>query len=399
MKVAIDLRMATGNGENSYAANSRLQTSFSAYSQRTIDLGACRRRPYWRRPVLLKAIEELYGSLPPRSTMVVADLGCSSGPNTLLVLSEAMGAIHACWRDQEPEEEERQQSRAVEVQFFLNDLPGNDFNLVFRSLDCYSEKLLGVEEEEETPPCYYVAGLPGSYYGMLFPSRSVHLFHSSYSLMWRSKVPEELSCGTLLNEGNIYIGKTTPHIVIKLFQEQFQKDFDLFLTFRSKELVSGARMLLTFLGRKHEEMLMHGEISTMFELLAKSLLSLVLKGRMEQEKLDSFNLPYYAPSVREVTTLININKHFDIEHIGLFESNWDPQDDSNSDIVLDCHNSGENVAKCVRGVLAGLLIIDHFGEDTIDELFVVFASILTKHLVKAKAKHTVIFVSLTKGTH
>jgi hypothetical protein len=80
-----------------------------------------------------------------------------------------------------------------------------------------------------------------------------------------------------LNEGNIYIGKTTPPIVIKLFQEQFQNDFELFLKLRSSELVSGGRMLLTLLGRKSEEMLMHGDVSTLFELVAKSLQSLVQK--------------------------------------------------------------------------------------------------------------------------
>jgi hypothetical protein len=37
-------------------------------------------------------------------------------------------------------------------------------------------------------PPYYIAGLPGSFYTRLFPDRSVHLFHSSYCLMWRSKV-------------------------------------------------------------------------------------------------------------------------------------------------------------------------------------------------------------------
>ncbi|KAL6605801.1 hypothetical protein ACP70R_041454 [Stipagrostis hirtigluma subsp. patula] len=47
----INLRMATGDGENRKVI---LET----------------------RPVLQKAVEELYRSLPPRSTMVVADLGC-----------------------------------------------------------------------------------------------------------------------------------------------------------------------------------------------------------------------------------------------------------------------------------------------------------------------------------
>jgi hypothetical protein len=36
-------------------------------------------------------------------------------------------------------------------------------------------------------------------------------------------------------------------------------------------------MLLTFLGRKSEEMLMHGEVGIVYELVAKSLRSLVQK--------------------------------------------------------------------------------------------------------------------------
>ncbi|CAM0908036.1 unnamed protein product [Alopecurus aequalis] len=371
MTAMSDVRMATGSGDNSYATNSRLQEKAILET----------------RPVLHKAIEEVYTSLPNhRSTMVVADLGCSSGPNTLLVVSEVISAIRACTKKSE------QRARAVEVQFFLNDLPGNDFNLVFRSLEHFDNP--GRKEA----PAYYVAGLPGSYYGKLFPRHSVHLFHSSYSLMWRSKVPPEISSHTHLNEGNIYIGKPTPPAVIKLLQEQFQKDFDLFLTLRSRELVGGGRMLLTFLGRKSEEMLMHGEVSTVFELVAKSLQSLVQKGLVEKDKLDSFNLPYYAPSMKEVTAIINKNELFNIEYTKLFESNWDPQDDSDSDVVLDCASSGVNVALCIRAVLEPL-IIDHFGEDIIEELFMIYASTVAKHLEKAKAKYPIITVSLKKAMH
>ena len=90
-------------------------------------------------------------------------------------------------------------------------------------------------------------------------------------------MPEELSNGTYLNEANIYIGKITPPTVVKLFQEQFQKEFKLFLTLRYKELVGGGRMVLTFLGRKTEAMLLHGEVDSMWELLSKALQSLVQK--------------------------------------------------------------------------------------------------------------------------
>jgi jasmonate O-methyltransferase len=119
---------------------------------------------------------------------------------------------------------------------------------------------------------------------------------------------------------------------------------------------------------------------------------------VEKEKLDSFNLPYYAPSVKEVKALINKNGLFEIEHIKLFESNWDPQDDTEGDVVRDCASSGANVAKCIRAVLEPL-IADHFGEDIIEELFMVYATIVAKHLEKGKAKYPIITVSLKKDMH
>jgi len=50
------------------------------------------------------------------------------------------------------------------------------------------------------------------------------------------------------------------------------------------------------------------------------------QGRVEKEKLDSFNLPFYAPSVDEVRDVIRQSQAFDVTHIQLFESNWDPHD-------------------------------------------------------------------------
>uniref|UniRef100_A0A8I6YA82 Uncharacterized protein n=1 Tax=Hordeum vulgare subsp. vulgare TaxID=112509 RepID=A0A8I6YA82_HORVV len=375
MKVEKVLGMATGDGENSYAANSR--TPMKAIRENM--------------PLLQKAVEQVYTSLSPASVMVIADLGCSSGPNALLIVAEVLGMISDC-------NQKTNEKRDMELQFFLNDLPSNDFNLVFQSLDQFHNVTRKEEGNEAAAAPYFIVGVPGSFYTRLFPKQSVHLFHSSYSLHWLSKVPEELSSGNYLNEGNIHIGKTTPPLVANVFREQFQIDFELFLQLRSKELMTGGRMLLTFLGRKSEEMLMHGEIGIMWELLSESLQSLVLKGRVEKEKLDSFNLPLYAPSMEEVKVVINRIGLFHIEHMGPVAFSWDPQDDDTDDDheVLDPANSGTNVSKSIRSVLEPL-IAGHFGEDILDELFVVYASVVAKYLEKKNAKCPSVVVFLKKA--
>ena len=107
-------------------------------------------------------------------------------------------------------------------------------------------------------------------------------------------------------------------------------------------------------------------------------------------------MPYYAPSIDEVTQLIKKNDLFDIEGIRLLESNWDAHDDSDGDTVPDCSSSAENIAKIIR---AGIepLIINHFGEDILDELFMAYTSILEKDLEKGKAMCPVIVVMLKKS--
>ncbi|CAD6246186.1 unnamed protein product [Miscanthus lutarioriparius] len=378
MKVERDLHMSRGDGEDSYASNSRLQEKSILKT----------------RPVLHKAVAAAHASSLSSGggAMVVADLGCSSGPNTLLVVSEVLGAVADRREDLAMAAAGCSQPPATQVQFFLNDLPGNDFNLVFQSLELF--KKLAVKDKGDALPPYYVAGLPGSFYTRLFPDRCVHLFHSSYCLMWRSRVPDELAGGAVLNEGNMYIWETTPPAVVALYRRQFQEDFSLFLRLRHRELVSGGQMVLAFLGRKNKDVL-RGEVSYMWGLLGQALQSLVKEGRVEKEKLDSFNLPFYAPSVDEVRDVIRQSQTFDVTHIQLFESNWDPHDDmeDDGDLVLDGVQSGVNVAKSIRAVI-GPLIAHHFGEHVLDDLFELYAKNVAVHLQKVKTTYPVIVVSL-----
>jgi jasmonate O-methyltransferase len=99
--------------------------------------------------------------------------------------------------------------------------------------------------------------------------------------------------------------------------------------------------------------------------------------------------------VDEVTALIKESELFNIENISVSEANWDWEDDSDSYNVDDCAHSGKNIAKAMRAVI-GPLIIDQFGSAILDELFMMYASIVTKYIEKGKAKNTVIMVSMHK---
>ncbi|KAK1699588.1 hypothetical protein QYE76_016285 [Lolium multiflorum] len=334
--------------------------------------------------MLDKAVIEVCMGLS-HPTMTVCDLGCSSGENTLFFVSKVIETI-CCHR------RKIGASTNIELQVFLNDLPGNDFNHVFLSLERFKESI-AVGHERETLPPFYIAGLPSSYYKRLLPDKSVHFFHSSYALHWCSQLHEGLERNQ--NEGNIYIAENTPPYVVKLYQEQFQKDFLLFVKLRCNELVFGGQMLLIFVGRKYEDAY-SGGLNHLFGLLAQSIQFLVNEGLVEKEKLDSFNMPNYGPSVDEVKTVIKQSEMFRINKIELLEHNWDPYDYSKSDYVDDPIQSGINVAKCLRAVTEPLLG-SHFGKCVLDALFDKYAHNVAKYLEREKAKHSIIVLSLKKG--
>lgn len=132
------------------------------------------------KPILQESITELFcNKFQDSECIKMADLGCSSGPNTLFLVRDIIDIIH----------EKCQQLNIHKVpvfQVFLNDLPGNDFNTIFKSLPSFYEKLQQ-EKGREFGPCF-VAAMPGSFYGRLFPNRFLHFVHSSYSLHWLSQV-------------------------------------------------------------------------------------------------------------------------------------------------------------------------------------------------------------------
>ncbi|XP_028807227.1 salicylate carboxymethyltransferase-like [Neltuma alba] len=291
-------------------------------------------------------------------SLAIADLGCSSGPNTFFMVSEVTRTVKKLCRDL------NQQS--LECQVFLNDLPGSGFNNIFRSLGSFKDKL-SREMVSGVGPCF-LSGIPGSFYGRLFPSKSLHFVHSSCSLMWLSQVPE----GMENNKGNIYMASTSPSNVLKACYQQFQRDLPLFLQCRAKEVVEGGCMVLTFLGRRSDDPFSN-ECCLIWELMATALNGSASTGIIKQEEVDSFNIPQYTPSPSEVEQEIVKEGSFKTHRVEVSAVNWNAYDDRNiigsefseSEVLSD---GGYNVAKCMRAV-AEPLLISHFGDGIIEESF------------------------------
>ncbi|KAG0491039.1 hypothetical protein HPP92_007902 [Vanilla planifolia] len=306
------------------------------------------------------------------------DLGCASGPNAFRVISEIIASVEGHYI--------RSGRCPQEIQYFLNDLPGNDFNSLFRSPYLHERRAWDQEGVGCLP--LYVVGLPGSFYGRLFPLKSAHPFYSSYSLHWLSQVPQGLED----LESNTYVTEESSPLSWKIYLEQYERDFSSFLKLRSKELFFGGRMILTSLGRRKPPTC--GENTHLWRLLSDALRDMAFEGIIQWDKLKAFKLPHYVPLMEEVPAVVEKEGSLCIEKVHTFESNWDPLDESNEDFVLDEVSSGQNVAAMIRPVVEPLLT-NHFGDGIIDDLFSRFAKNVARHMLKGKPK-LLVFVLLLK---
>ncbi|XP_028784323.1 salicylate carboxymethyltransferase-like [Neltuma alba] len=366
MDMARVFHMNAGTGETSYANNSLLQKKVLSLVK----------------PIREEAISSFYREKLPRS-LAIADLGCSCGPNTLFVTYELIEIVEMLSRDLNHE--------SPEYIIFLNDLPGNDFNNIFKSLECFKQKLRGQVADDGIDQCY-ITGVPSSFYGRILPACSLHFVHSSSSLHWLSQVPE----GAENNKGNICITKTSPLNVQNAYCHQFQRDFSLFLKCRAEELGEGGRMVITLLGRSSED-LSCDKSCYIWELLAKALNEMVLEGIIEENQMNSFNFPFYTPSSSELKLEIEKEGSFTLNHLEIFELSWKAACGDDEELNNNNNNDGYKVAQLMRAGTESMLV-NHFGEAIIDNVFHRYQHILADRMSKEKTMFFYITLSSTKTT-
>nr|AFH89623.1 jasmonic acid carboxyl methyltransferase [Cymbidium ensifolium] len=369
MDVKQVLHMNGGSGDTSYARNSTIQSIIASL----------------KKEVRQSEAVESYRSSSP-DCLKIAELGCSSGKNALLVASEIIDAVEQnCLREG---------CSPPDFLILLNDLPSNDFNSVF--------SLLSDQLQCEPRRNCFAYGVPGSFYGRLFPSQSLDFVHSSSSLHWLSQVPRDI-CDQLnapLNKGKLYISKTTPDEVLEAYYSQFEEDFSHFLKCRAEEMVDGGRMMLTFMGRRIGEEAHSSESCYHWDLLAQALMDMTNEGFFPKEKVDSFDAPYYAPSVEEVKKVVLSQGCFTINVLEAFAASWNAlqNDESGNGEENREYKAGHagRMANCVRAVAESMLV-SHFEEHIMEEVFNRYQNLLEDYYLKNKPQVTNVVVSLVRN--
>ncbi|XP_028098560.1 probable S-adenosylmethionine-dependent methyltransferase At5g38780 [Camellia sinensis] len=182
--------------------------------------------------------------------------------------------------------------------------------------------------------------------------------YSSFALQWLSKVPEEL-----LDNGSLAWNKGMIHYTIAskeiadVYAAQFAKDMNTFFNARADEIIVGGMMILIMLGFADGVQYSQDPSCPFFYAFNQSLLDMVKLGMINEDEVDSFNLPLYATSPKEMTKLVERNGCFSIERMEV--SNTRPQNDGPPIVpaILTHYRVG------LEGIFT-----KHFGSNIVDEL-------------------------------
>ncbi|KAI5068468.1 hypothetical protein GOP47_0016813 [Adiantum capillus-veneris] len=245
---------------------------------------------------------------PPR--LAIADLGCSHGRNTLDYAAFILQGLHnrlfikGMGRSLE---------MPLEMQYLFSDLPANNFNSLFQSLQGFLQEM----GDHMSASCRIFTGaIAGSFHGPLFPTSSLHFAMSAYSLHWLSQVPPQVldRSSPAWNGGSIWLNGQRPK-VIEAFASQYQKDMRGFFQTRARELVKGGILfiLLPCRAEQHPSGPFYDPRIDLWTGFFESTWSeLVSEGVISEEERDMFNIPFYMCHESEIGKLLE-------EFIGVLE--------------------------------------------------------------------------------
>jgi len=203
-------------------------------------------------------------------TYVVADYGCSTGANSIKMVSRAISAV----RDRRP---------GIPAAALHNDVPTNDFNQLFANLVATPGSYLNLD-----PPVLPLASA-ASFFETAAPAGSIRLGTSFSAAHWLSSQPE------VVVPGGFYfadaMGETGDALAA-----QADRDWATFLRTRSIELAPGGRLLVQMVGTNDA-----GQVTArrLLHAMAEVGEAMASEGLIGLDAVDRYILPVYARTAVE----------------------------------------------------------------------------------------------------
>lgn len=96
------------------------------------------------------------------------------------------------------------------------------------------------------------------------------------------------------------------------------------------------------------------------------------QGKIKEDKIDSFNIPSYAPYQEEIKKIVQMEGSFSLEKLETFETDMTAIDKPFEDIA-------NLVVKTIRAVTE-VMLASHFGNSIIHHLFDIYINDVTQYL-------------------
>jgi hypothetical protein len=265
-------------------------------------------------PLLEQAVQNirLDGGDQP---VVIADYGCSQGKNSLAPMRTAIKALRT------------RAGRDRPISIVHVDQAANDFNTMFEVIDRDPDRYT-IDD-----PNVFPSAIGRSFYQSVFPRNHVHLGWSSYAAVWLSRIPMPIP--------GHFISLASTGDVRKAFERQAADDWKLFLSLRSGELRTGARLVVVLPGLNDEG---RSGFEPLFRYANAALAEMVAEGTITQDECARMVLgscprrrcELLAPFAVDGQFLGLIVEHCELS--GLDDSAWtDYEQDANRELLASRH--------------------------------------------------------------
>jgi len=201
---------------------------------------------------------------------IVADYGCSTGANSIKMVSRALSAV----RTRQP---------GIAAAALHNDVPTNDFNQLFANLVTTPDSYLELD-----PPVLPLVSA-ASFFQVAAPIGSVRLGLSFSAAHWLSTQPD------VVVPGGFYFADAMGD-THETLARQAARDWATFLRARSEELAPGGRLLVQMVGTNDA-----GQVTArrLLHAMAEVGEAMAAEGLIDHDAIDRYILPVYARTAVE----------------------------------------------------------------------------------------------------